>query len=939
MYNTGSTRITLRKSIIALAISSASVGAIAQDENTHNAGDAAQPERIMVTGSRIKRINFDAPSPTVVISAEDIKLTGAQNVNDILTGMPQFADGFDSASGNYSFGNSGLNILDLRNMGEERTLVLVNGKRPPSVSTDYQGLFADVGTIPASLIERVEVMTGGASAIYGSDAIAGVVNFILQKDFEGTKANAHVSGTQDGGHSTRSLSITHGLNFNDDNGNFTVAFDYLSESALTQNDREKAYNYQRSVTNPNRGEGQPDKIWVKNVSPIPWGVPATIFSVYNNADGGYDWYDFDEASQDVALRARYKDMYDGWLVDAAQGYEGTRWGNIEDPFERINLFSSITHQFDSFDMAFDVTLARTESNNVIDPPFARAWMQVADVKAAFDTPASITDNFQDEDWIGFHHTFYEVGGRKHKNVREFFSSSLTFSGVYNDDWFWDVNFSSGKSMNDLENNTSLRVDRLNSQMQVAGECVEAGNCPTFSPFERQSQALTDYVIDSFIATTDSVNHAFSANLSGDVYELPAGTMQMSTGMDIRYEGIHFDPSELWSSGNLSSKKLALDVSRNIKEAYIELLVPVLSDMPFAELVEVEAAYRIADYSTNESRFESTKLALNWAFNEEVRLRSIFSQAVRAPQLYELYAGESIGYSTINDPCDEANINGGPADGRRKANCALYGIPAGWNSNIKTTRGQVRNSGNAQLKQEKANTLTVGIVYTPTSLLDGLTVSVDYFDIKLKDKISEFGGQDVMQNCVDLAPNSISNMFCDLVTRKDNGDVEYVRPLSLNFDEGRVRGTDIELYYTWDALSFTFAASRLYEDSTTTQDLAEGTSETDNDAGELGRPKWASNLVTKYSLDDLTLSWTFKFKTSGRYNEDASLDFRDSDTPAHSRVHNIRADYQVSDTASVYIGVNNLTDNNGGDHWTTSRGGYNGWSILGRTGYMGVNLSF
>ncbi|TMO59491.1 hypothetical protein CWC18_15670 [Pseudoalteromonas aurantia] len=332
MYNTGSTRITLRKSIIALAISSASVGVIAQDKNTHNADDATQPERIVVTGSRIKRINIEAPSPTVVISAEDIKLTGAQNVNDILTGLPQFADGFDSASGNYSFGNSGLNILDLRNMGEERTLVLVNGKRPPSVSTDYQGLFADVGTIPASLIERVEVMTGGASAIYGSDAIAGVVNFILQKDFEGTKANAHVSGTQDGGHSTRSLSITHGLNFNDDNGNFTVAFDYLSESALTQNDREKAYNYQRSVTNPNRGEGQPDKIWVKNVSPIPWGVPATIFSVYNNTDGGYDWYDFDEASQDVALRARYKDMYDGWLVDAAQGYDGTRWGNIEDPF-------------------------------------------------------------------------------------------------------------------------------------------------------------------------------------------------------------------------------------------------------------------------------------------------------------------------------------------------------------------------------------------------------------------------------------------------------------------------------------------------------------------------------------------------------------------------------------------------------------------------------
>ncbi|MBE0367912.1 TonB-dependent receptor plug domain-containing protein [Pseudoalteromonas aurantia] len=926
----------LNKSLLALAVSAASLGATAQ---ANDSVDVDTPERIMVTGSRIKRINFEAPSPTVVISAEDIKLTGAQNVNDILTGMPQFSDGFDSASGNYSFGNSGLNILDLRNMGEERTLVLVNGKRPPSVSTDNQGLFADVGTIPASLIERVEVMTGGASAIYGSDAIAGVVNFILRKDFEGTKANAHLSGTQEGGHSTRSLSFTHGFNFDDDNGNFTVAVDYLSESALTQNDREKAYNYQRSVTNPNKADGQPSKIWVKNVSPIPWGVPETIFSVYNDDDGGYDWYDFDESTQDVALRARYKDMYDGWLVDAGNGYEGTRWGNIEDPFERINLFSSVNYQFDDFDMSFDVTLARTESNNVIDPPFKRAWMQVSDVKELFDTPASITDNFQDTDWIGFHHTFHEVGGRKHKNVREFFSSSLTFSGVYNDEWFWDVNFSSGKSMNDLENKTQLRVDRLDSQLQVIGPCVEAGNCPSFSPFGRQSQALTDYVIDAFVATTDSVNHAFTANLSGDLYELPAGVMQMSSGLEVRYEGIHFDPSELWASGNLTSKKLPLDVSRNIKEAYVELLVPVISDMPFAELLEIEAAYRVADYSTNENRFESTKFAVNWSINEEVRLRSIFSQAVRAPQLYELYAGESVGYSTINDPCDESNIDGGPADGRRKANCALYGIPAGWNSNIKTTRGEVRNSGNADLQQEKANTLTVGFVYTPTSILEGLTLSVDFFDIKLKDKISEFDGEDVMENCVDLAANSIDNMFCNLVTRKDNGDVDYVRPLSLNFDQGRVRGTDFELYYSWDALSFDFKATRLYEDSTTTQDLAEGTAETNNEAGQLGRPKWASNLVTKYTLDDLTLSWTFKFKTSGRFDDDASENYRDSDTPSHSRIHNIRADYQLTDMASVYVGINNITDNNGGDHWTTSRGAYNGWAILGRSGYIGVNLDF
>ncbi|MBD1582188.1 TonB-dependent receptor plug domain-containing protein [Pseudoalteromonas sp. S16_S37] len=923
------------KSLIAMAVATSSNFAFAQDSSE----EAKTPERIEVTGSRIKRLNFEAPSPTIVISAEDIKITGAQNVNDILTGMPQFADGFDSASGNYSFGNSGLNILNLRNLGEERTLVLVNGKRPPSVATDYQGMFADVGTIPSSLIERVEVMTGGGSAIYGSDAVAGVVNFILKKDFEGTKANVHLSGTQEGGHSTRALNITHGFNFNDDEGNFTVAFDYLSENVLRQSHRDKSYNYQRSVTNPNRGEGQPDKIWVTNVSPIPWGVPQTIFSVYNDADGGYDWYDFDESSQDIALRARYKDMYDGWLVDADKGYEGTSWGHIEDPFERINLFASLNYQFEDFDLSYDITLARTESSNVIDPPFKRAWMQVSDVKELFDTPTSITENFSDDDWIGFHHTFYEFGGRRHKNTRDFYSSNLSLSGSIDDSWFWDINFTTGKSMIDLDSPSQLRQDRLNSKLQVIGECEANDSCPRFSPFERQSQALMDYVIDGYVATTDTINHAMTANIAGDLYQLPAGMLQMSSGFEVRYEGIKFDPSQLWASGKLSSKKAPLDASRNIKEAYIEVLVPVASDLPFAQMIDIEAAYRIADYSSSDSHFESTKLALNWTFNEELRLRSIFSQAVRAPQLQELYSAESIGFSTVNDPCDDSNINGGPADGRRKGNCALFGISEGWSSNIKTQRAEVRSSGNPNLKEEKADTLTVGFVYTPTDMLENLTVSVDYFDIKLKDKISGFGGSGVMANCVDLAPNSISNMFCDLVHRKANGDVDYVQPLSLNFDQARVRGTDIELYYTWDALSFDLKASRLYEDSVTTFDLANQESHTDNDAGELGKAKWAANLVTKYKMEDLTLSWTFKFKESGRYNEDEEPNFRDSDTPGNSLIHNLRADYQYNDTITLYVGLNNITDNNGGDHWTTSRGAYNGWSILGRTGYIGVDVSF
>jgi len=171
------------RSLLAIAVgaSLSTMSMMSTAQESSNEVTAEPDERISVTGSRLTRTTFDAPTPTVVVSAADIKISGATNINDLLSSMPQFGAGFDSTSGNYSFGNSGLNVIDLRNLGTTRTLVLVNGKRPAPVSDDGQYLYADIGMIPSELIERVEILTGGASAVYGSDAVAGVVNFILKE--------------------------------------------------------------------------------------------------------------------------------------------------------------------------------------------------------------------------------------------------------------------------------------------------------------------------------------------------------------------------------------------------------------------------------------------------------------------------------------------------------------------------------------------------------------------------------------------------------------------------------------------------------------------------------------------------------------------------------------------------------------------------------------
>ena len=930
-----------RKSLLAIAIgasfSSMSISALA-DDTVENEDEI---EKIAVTGSRLTRTTFDAPTPTVVVSAADIKISGATNINDLLTSMPQFGEGLDSTSGNYSFGNSGLNVINLRDMGATRTLVLVNGKRPSQITDDGQTLYSDIGMIPSDLVERIEVVTGGASAVYGSDAVAGVVNFILKKDFEGSIVRAHVSGTNDGGHSTRNFSFTHGLNFNDNRGNFSFSVDFLSESALLQSNRKGSVAQQRSVANPrNTGpdDGIPDKIWLRDLTTTEWGGEATIFGIWNYDYSTPDWYQVDDAGN-ATLRTAAHQVSDGWLARDGSGFPLDRWGYIEDPYERLNVYSSVNYEFDSFDLLFDITYSKAESSNVIDPPFKNIWMSIDDMEASFDVPSDIAQQIRDADgWAKLHYTFYEAGGRYHENERDYLMANLSLSGFINDNWTWETNFTSGKSEAELFSGNALRNDRMNDSFQLVGPCQENNSCPSFSPFARPSQEVLDYILDTHTTTTDVTNHTFSANFAGDLYELPAGPLQMSTGFEVRYEKLEFKPSELWQSGNLSSLKTGMDGSRNIKEIYAEILIPVLAEVPGVKALDIEAAVRKAEYSTEESSFTSSKIGLNWAINDDIRFRSTFSEAVRAPQLNELFAGESVGYVTMTDPCDKDNIGGGPSDGRRIQNCRALGIPEGWVSNVATQRGRTISSGFDELKEEKAETFTAGFIFQPTDI-EGLRFSVDYFDIKLEDVIAGFGANAMLSNCVDLLPNSTENDFCKQVTRASNGDIDVVRTSSLNADQARARGIDIESDYLYGNFSFKLIATRRLEASVTEFDFVNGVNVTDDDVGDLGLPKWQANLTTTYTQGEFSASWTYKFKQGGLRNGDVSEEFYDDQSVGNSNIHNIRASYNLSKEANIYAGINNLTDHSGLDHWATNYGTRNGWKILGRTYYAGITYSF
>ena len=919
-------------------------------ESTH--GDASLLEEVVVTGSRIQRSTFDTPSPTSVIDKESIKMTGELNLNEVLSTMPQFGEGYDSTSGSYSFGNSGLNALDMRDMGVKRTLSLVNGHRPVQITTDNNTMVTEIGMIPSELVERVEVLTGGASAVYGADAVAGVVNFILKDNYEGMSIRSQLGTSEEGGGETGGFTFTFGENFADNRGNLAVSLDYFEQKPLLYRERESAAGRTRYIPNPeNTGpeDGIPDFIINNNITYPDFNISGNTFGMWNGEAGGLDWYGIE--GDNVRLRTPASAIAQGWKVTDGSGFDPNAYNFARSPFERVNGYSRVTYEIsDSTRVSADLMYSNTKSFDEIDPDFIwGTWVTQEGLEASGITiPDAVQQVLADygDNWLQIPYTFASAGPRWHKNDREYLAVSATLQGEFENGWNWDTYVNSGYTDTVLTRGNNLREDRIDtSTFTLIGPCAEEGNCPEFSPFTQASQAVNDYVMASDETHTNVTQHSFAANLTGDLFELPAGMVKFGSGFESRYENLDYQPSELWQSGILSSQQTPIDdKSRTVHEVYSELLVPLLAEKPLVESLEFETAVRAAEYSTEAANFTSWKAGLNWALNDSVRFRSVYSLAVRAPQLGEMYLGTSIGYSDLTDPCDSDEIDGGPSDGRRADNCAALGIAEGWDSNLKGQRGRVISEGNDDLREEDATTFTAGFVFTP-SFAEGLNVSIDYYDIDLTDMIVRFGASNTLALCVDS--ESINNDFCTQVTRLANGDVESVRDTYINADGARRTGIDLEADYQFSLgdtlglpgdLRFNLVANRQLESSYTETNNLTGKLETTDYVGQFGTPEWKADLSTTYYVDDLTLRLTTKFTQGGPIDLDGRSERYENSRIEDSLYFNLWSGYQVTESTQLYLGLNNLTNETWTNHPYTSYGSAN-YSLLGRYLYAGASLNF
>ena len=783
-------------------------------------------QRVEITGSRIKTIDTEGASPVVVMTAETIKAEGIRTTEGLLNNLPQvFAD----FGGSVSNGATGTATVNLRNLGSGRTLVLVNGRRLPAGSP--RSLAADLNQIPVSMISRVEVLTGGASAVYGSDAVAGVVNFILKDNFQGVEFDANYSffnhqqqgsggiagvvagravtnptgfkvpgdKSNDGG--TKEFSVTVGGNFADNKGNAVLNFTAHKEDALLQSERDfsacsvgitadgKAFNCGGSSTS------YPGRFFLNQ-------------GTYTVAD----------ASGGVRAFSAATDQYNfgplNYFQRPADRYSATAIAHYD-----INDMARVYAQLAFHD---DHTVAQIAPSGLFvfdtstaggvrfeNPFLSSAWKTTL---AASNAEESLTFNKTgDAANILIARRNVEGGGRQ-DDIRH--TSYRAVIGVKGDvgAWSYDAFGQVGRVVyqetykNDFSN---VRIGRALDAVvdPVSGKtvCRSAldGSDPNCIPYNVWSLGKIDPASLAYLQTPGfqkgfTNQGVFGATLSGDLskYGLKLPTARsglgIAVGVERRTEQMELSTDTAFSSGDLAGQggpTIGVGGKYNVDDVFGELRIPLADNQPLAYAMNLNASYRHSKYSTGNST-DTYGTGLEWSPIKQFKIRGSYQQAARAPNIIEMFAAQSVGlYNNDSDPC------AGAAPTATLAQCARTGVTAAqYGKIIDSPAGQYNGlfGGNPNLKPETSNSVTLGLVATPVK---DFNVSVDYFSIKVKDAISSLPATTSLAQC--LATGSAQ--FCSLITRDRTGSLwalptAQIVSTNVNVASLKTQGIDVGLDY-------------------------------------------------------------------------------------------------------------------------------------------------
>ncbi|MEL0631402.1 TonB-dependent receptor [Pseudoalteromonas carrageenovora] len=917
--------------------------------------DEKKLERIEVTGSKISRVGAIAPAPVTVISGEDLINTGAVNIGEALNKLPALGNTYSLANSGRFIGTAGLNILDLRNMGTDRTLVLVNGKRHVSSSAGSQSV--DTNTIPSIWVERVEIVTGGASAVYGADAVTGVVNFILKDNIEGLNVSVTKGVSDLSDYNNEKATFSYGKNFDDGRGNAAFAIEYSGQESLNALDHPWTDGSYTSLRNQAQTEANkddpnfPDKIYTSNAGYYAINN-AGVFSLGN---GYVNTFNPDGSQRDIYIG----DNVDGLLCADCDSFNLAQFDEIQPEFERYNVNFKINYDItEDLNAYFEAKYVNSEGESIGQPAFffgdPRNTITIDNpyLDESVRTLMEEANDGEGVESINILRMMTDLGRRIENNTRETTRFVAGLKGVVLDDWDLDASIVRGKTelervngANMILDNYSFALDAIeddNGNIVCRSEAARADGCVPVNimGFGAPSQEAIDYINTVSTGTSEITQTVVSASLAnGALFEVPAGYVGMAFGVEYRKEESETkepDNAEGTFFNALGEDKGEFDVN----EIFAEATVPLISDVVFVQDLVLDAAVRYADYSTIGDA-TSWKLGLDWTINDELRLRLTQSEALRAPNIGEIFGAPSQTFYSVDDPCQADNLNDLQNSDTRRANCAALGVPVGFDSDYDAQTLEGLQSGNRDVKGEESTSTTIGLVYQP-SFIENAVLTVDYWKIELEDAISTIASQEILDRCVD-STSGIANQYCDLITRDANSEITLIQNSVLNVSGQEASGIDFELAYDFEALEGSFKTRLIgtYLIERKEYPFQDEPEEFIEYSGTTGEAQWQANINIEYSYE------RFYTSLSTRYIEEVSLyteqELEDNPNPNSLMsygtyiISDVTLGYNFDNGIGMKLGVDNIF-NKELPYGTRGTGsGSASYDNIGRFGY--VNLSY
>lgn len=817
-----------RLSMVAAAVAAAIAGGMPQAM----AQEDVQLGEVQVTGSRIVRRDLDAASPLTTVEPEVFEQISNIGVEAALNQMPQFqaantqfqAQAFVANA----FSSPGIASLDLRGLGSNRTLVLLDGRRAQPANAT---LTVDVNTIPSAAVANVEVISGGASSVYGADAIAGVVNFKLRRDFQGFAADLQSGITQEGDGEETRFSALIGSNLADGRGNVMFGAEFARREGVLQADRDF---FTKAWADPGTTGGG-ELLNVTSYIPAAGQLPSQeavnqIFAGYSgvdratpffiNPDGTLFKNTFVQNNPD-ASSFRYTGPMEGIKRNVlGMLVQPERSQNLSSPLDRYSVFGRAVFSFtDNLSMFVQANMSSTEvlTTSTVAPATSATFNSEIprddnthpippELKALLDSRPNPDASFRVDRYLDF------VGPRRAENESTVYQVMLGFEGnLPVKDWTWDAHVSHGETrvLNYLKEGfvSSQRLQQLinepfygrNATISVRGSYTATctSGLPIFEYFT-PTQDCIDAISVRMKNITDLTQDIAEINTQGGLFELPAGEVRAAIGLAWRKNTFTFDPDALNDTESTLDTPIGLFAAANtqgetrVKEVYTELLVPVVEDLPFVRSLTLELGGRYSDYDLSGGSWTYKGLA-NWRVNDFINFRGGYQFANREPNIAELYLGttQAVVSQPDEDPCTittEAAYGNVPSNPNRAQVQALCSAIIGSGNSLFDqdpdgflgSNGpnfpfeREARSGSTALKPEKADTITFGVVFRSpfeSPLFSNLTAALDYYEISIEDTIGPLSATTIYRGCFNADGQSNPtyslddpNGYCRLILR-------------------------------------------------------------------------------------------------------------------------------------------------------------------------------